>query len=67
MLLFKVFWVQMQMITTKFRDKTNNNTWINVTVKTDHITTDVLTEEMLCISNIPQTMNNVLYKCDIMG
>lgn len=55
------------MITTKFRDKTNNNTWINVTVKTDHITTVVLTQEMLGISNIPQTMNSVLYKCDIMG
>jgi len=57
----------MQMITTKFRDKTNNNTWINVTVKTDHITTVGLTQEMLCISNIPQTINSVLYKCDIMG
>jgi len=65
-LLFKVFWVQLQIITTKFKDKTNNNTWINVTVKTDHLKTFVLTHEMLCISNIAQTMNSVLYKRDIM-
>jgi len=64
---FKVFWVQLQIITTKFRDKTNNNTWINVTVKTDHIKTVVFTHEMLCISKTPQTMNSVLYKCVIMG
>jgi outer membrane receptor for monomeric catechols len=66
MLLFKVFWVQLQIIVTKFRDKTNK-TWINVTVKTDHIKTVVLTHEMLCISSVPQTMNSVLHKCDMMG
>ena len=66
MLLFKVLWVQLQIITTKFRDKTNNNTWIIVTAKTDHIKTVVLTHDMLCISSIPQTRNSVLYKCDIM-
>ena len=67
MLLFKVFWVELHIIKTKFRDKTNNNTWINVTVKIDHLKTVVLTHEMLCIFNIPQTMNSVLYKCDIMA
>lgn len=38
----------------------------NVTVVTDHIKTVVLTYEMLHISKIPQKMNSVLYKCDIM-